>query len=239
MNKSELNRQIFEAMLKSAINENFEEELRSLPLEKDLTDDFELSPDTKSKIEKAIRKSYCRSVFRRAGKASKRVAILLAVLIPVVLGSLLSVEATRNAIFNAFMDWKSDHIDIQYQESKDSSAVPPSSDVSVLKPQYLPEGFFEAGSEISGSESEITYQNAKGVSILLNQGPISKQGTIGVDTVHTTRTEIKIKEEKASLFTANSLGGISYLVWKNHTFSFLLSSKIAPEELVKIAQSID
>jgi len=238
MNKSELNRQIFEAMLKSAVNENFEEELRSLPLEKDLTDDFELSPGAKSKIEKAIRKSYCRSVFRRAGKASKRVAILLAVLLPVVLGSLLSVEATRNAIFNAFTDWKSDHIDIQYQERKDSSAVPPSSDVSVMKPQYLPEGFFEVRTSHFGKKAEIVYQNSKDISIFFNQSPLSEEGHIGVDTMHTTRTEIEIQGNQASLFTANSTGELSYLIWRNQISSFSLSSEIAPDELVKIAKSI-
>ncbi|QAT48496.1 DUF4367 domain-containing protein [Caproiciproducens sp. NJN-50] len=238
MNRSELNRQIFEAMLKAAVNEDFERELRDLPSEKDLTDGCELSPAAKSKIEKAIHQSYRRSIARRAGKTAKRVAVLLAVIIPVALGSLLSVEATRNAIFNAFMDWKSDHIDIHYQEGGNSSSEP-SSGVAAVKPKYLPEGFFEAGTVETGSETEVTYQNTQGDTILLRQYPMPEGGNTGIDTEHTTRKEIKIQGENASLFIANSPDDKSYLIWSYDSRSFLLSSKIAPEELVKIAESME
>lgn len=238
MNKPELNRQIFEAMLKSAVNEEFERKLKALPPEKGLAADCELSPAAKSRIERAIRESHCRSIFLRAGKTARRVAVLLAVIIPVALGSLLSVEASRNAIFNALMEWKSDHIDIRYQENGNSCAAEPSSGFAVEKPQYLPEGFFETQTRQIGKKAEIVYQNSKGIEIKFNQIPLSGEGIIGVDTIHTTRTEIEIQGEPASLFTADSTGGNSYLIWENHLHSFMLYSKISPKELIKIAESI-
>ena len=88
MNKSEMEDRIFEVMLKAAVEENFQKELQQLPKEEDLTDDYELSEAAKEKIGRAIRKAYRRSAWRRAGKVAKRAAVVLAVIIPVSLGSL-------------------------------------------------------------------------------------------------------------------------------------------------------
>jgi len=73
----------------------------------------------------------------------------------------------------------------------------------------------------------------------LDQIPLAKEETIAVDTEHTTRKEIGIQGGKASLFVANTTKDKSYLVWKDHSHSFLLSSEISSDQLVKIAESIE
>ncbi len=50
---------------------------------------------------------------------------------------------------------------------------------------------------------------------------------------------IEIQGEKASLFVANSSDDKSYLVWANHSYSFLLSSKLNSDQLIKIAESME
>ena len=239
MNKTGMKEQIFEVMLKTAVEENFERELKALPKVKDLTDEYELSQPAKEKIEKMIRQTRHRSVTRRMGKMAKRAAIVLAIVIPVSLGSLFSVEASRNAIFNAFLNLKSNHADIQYQEEVSSSAqTSPSSGTSVITPTYLPAGFSKMQSAEVGQKSETAYQNSLGGKIFLQQGPFKKGDVAGVDTEHTTLKKITVNGQEASLFTAKSKGENSYLAWQNHTSSFLLISTIDPEELVKIAESM-
>lgn len=242
MNKTEMKEQIFEVMLKTAVEESFERELKAFPKEKDLTDEYELSQPAKEKIEKTIRQTRHRSSMRRMGKIAKRAAIVLAIVIPVSLGSLLSVEASRNAIFNAFLNLKSDHADIQYQEETSSSAQASSTSGSaVVLPAYVPAGFQRMQAVKNDLKTETIYQNSNGDKIILQQGPFSpfKKGEIaGVDTEHTTLKKITINGQEASLFTANSKGENSYLAWQDHSSNFLLVSAIDPEELIKMAASM-
>lgn len=240
MNKTEMKEQIFEVMLKTAVEESFERELKALPKEKDLTDEYELSQPAKEKIEKTIRQTRHRSSMRRMGKIAKRAAIVLAIVIPVSLGSLLSVEASRNAIFNAFLNLKSDHADIQYQEETSSSAQASSpSGSAVVLPVYVPEGFMKAQSMKVGPKNTTEYRNNLGDKIVLQQSPLKDWNSTGIDTEHTTLKKITINGQEASLFTANSKGENSYLAWQNHSSNFLLVSAIDPEELIKMAASME
>lgn len=238
MNNTEMKDRLFEIMLRAAVEEDFNRELQKLPKEEDLADDCELSLPTRIKIEKMIRESYRHSILFRVGKIAKKAAVVAAIIVPVSLGSLLSVEASRNAIFNALLEWKSDHADIRYQEEGASSDKKSSVSDSIIEPAYLPNGFAEARKVTVGHKTEIEYQNQQGEKILLSQGPLSEGGNLGVDTEHTTEKEIEINGEKAFLFTADSSGGNSYLAWNDHSRSLLLSSEIPPEQLVKIAESM-
>lgn len=234
-----MNRQVFEIMLKAAVEEDFEQELQELSKAEEFADDCELSQTAQSKIEKMIGKAYRHSVRLRVEKAAKRAAIILAIILPVSLGSLLSVEASRNAIFNALLDWKSDHVDIHYRDGEASShPAVAASGASAVKPQYLPKGFVEAKSVQNGSDLITEYRNSSGRRIRLRESPLTKEGTLAVDTEHTTRKEVKIQGEEALLFAASASGETSYLAWKSHFHSFLLSSEIPSEELIKIAESI-
>ncbi|WP_411678027.1 DUF4367 domain-containing protein [Caproicibacter sp.] len=236
VNKAKLNRELFEAMLKEAVNENFEKEVQSLPSEAALAD-CELSSGTKRRIESMIREARMKSLLRRVRAVTKRVAVLLAIMIPVSLGSLLSVEASRNAIFNQIMNWKSNNVDIHYQGT--SSSQSGSESDNILKPQYLPEGFVEVQTIQVGRETVTKYQDKKETTIYLHQCSLAGEGLLSVDTEHTTREEIELQGEKALLFSAKSPGETSYLIWSNQSRSFLLSSVIDPEQLIKIAQSIE
>lgn len=232
--------QIFDAMLQATVEEKFEQEMREWPQSKELGTEYELSQPVQLKLQKIIHRAYRRSVLLKFGKITKKAAIILAIIIPVSLGSLLSVEASRNAIFNTLLNWKSDHADIHYQDRYASSnMIPSASGNSVVKPSYLPDGFYEVQTVKVGSKTETEYRNDQGVKIFLDQMPLSKEGTIAIDTEHTTRTEIKIQGRTASLFAANTAKDKSYLFWKNQTGSFLLSSEISSDQLVKIAESME
>lgn len=238
MNKQEMRDQIFEVMLQTAVKENFEKELHELPTAKELKDDYELSEATRKEIEKLIKTVNHKSTRRRMQKAAKRAAVIAAIIIPVSMVSLLSVEASRNVIFNAVMNWASDHVAIQYQDGQSSSSVTSSPDDSEIKPRYLPEGFIETEVNQAGPNYAIKYQNAQGELILFRRNPLSEERSFAVDTEHTTYKEIEIQGEKASLFAANEPNGMSYLVWKSHTYSFQLNSEISPEQLIKMAESV-
>ncbi|WP_283609238.1 DUF4367 domain-containing protein [Faecalispora anaeroviscerum] len=238
MNKNEMKDQIFEVMLQTAVTENFQKECQQLPTAKELTEQYELSQPTRIKIENMIREANRRLKWRRIQKAAKKVAVIVAILIPVTMVSLLSVEASRNAIFNAVMNWESDHVKIKYQDGAVSSSEPEEPGSSTIKPQYLPEGFAETETAKIGLKNRTEYQNTQGISIYFELTPLSAEGSVALDSEHTTRKEIEIHGKKAILLVAKTSGGTSYLAWEDKTYSFLLSSEISPEELTKIAESI-
>lgn len=239
MNSSELHNKLFNDMLKAAVEENLMNSLDALPPAEVLNQEDPFPNGFYKKLMRISKKYYRKSLFRRSSRIAKRAAVFAAVGIIISFGSLLSVEASRNAIFNALLDWQSNHVAIHYQEEGASSGGKTSSSAySVIKPKYLPDGFAEVQTVKIDSETEIEYRNKQGVKILFSQEPLTEGGNIGVDTEHTTETEIEIQGEKAFLFTADSSEESSYLVWNDHNNSFLLNSKVSPQELIKIAESV-
>lgn len=238
MSKSEMKEQIFETVLQEAVKEHFQRELQELPTVQELTEEYELSSAAEKKIEKMMRDANRRLFREKMRKAAKRAAVIAVIVIPVSIITLLSAEASRNAIFNAVLEWKSDHVNIKYQDETELSAATSSSGYSDLTPQYLPEGFIQAETFQTSSSHVTKYQNGKGDTIYLEVALLSKSGVNALDTEHTTKEEMKVNGENAILFVANLPEEDSYLTWKNSTYSFWLHSKISSKELVKIAESI-
>ncbi|MCI1965987.1 MAG: DUF4367 domain-containing protein [Oscillospiraceae bacterium] len=241
MNKAKLNRELFETMLKEAVCETFENELQSLPAEQELEQICELSPSTKQKIQHIIRAERRHAVCRKMRAVSKRVAILLAIVVPVSFGSLLSVEASRNAIFNAIIEWKDDRARISYQQGSSdfSEAADRSARTNaVYAPSYLPDGFTALKKKQVGHMLVVTYRDKNGKDIIFQQSLLSDGGHNVIDSEHSTYSQININGEQASLFRANTNEDSSLLLWENQKFSFLLMSKIDPKELIKIAESV-
>jgi len=241
MNKSELYDRVFETFLQAAVEENFQGELNALPAEEALRKEYAPSPEQKQRIQKAIRKAYYKSLRHKAASIAKKVAVIVAIIVPISLGSLLSVEASRNAIFNSVLDWKSDHVDIHFQE--DSSGLPRKSvqgaeEVSLYQPQYLPDGFAKSEAVKFGPTLQTKYLNKENVSIIFDQTPLSKEGTIALDTEHSTFREITINGQKASLFAANTPEDNTFILWQDKKTSFMLCSTVDQKELIKMAENI-
>ncbi|OCN01804.1 hypothetical protein A7X67_01225 [Clostridium sp. W14A] len=240
MNKAKLNRELFEAMLKEAVNENFEKEVQSLPSEAALAD-CELSLGTKRRIESMIREARVKSILRRVRAVTKRVAVLLAIMIPVSLGSLLSVEASRNAIFNAIIEWRSGSAKISYQQGERNSGSSGMEEDQASKqyfPSYVPAGFTVSKKSALGDIFYTVYKNKEGQTIDFQQASLSAGGQEVIDSEHSTYSQIDINGNQASLFRANTKDDSSFLLWKNDHSSFLLMSKIDSKELIKMAESI-
>ena len=238
MNQSELNRQLFDTILKAAVTENFQLELNAMPTQEVLAKEYTPSSEFRQRILRMVKKEYHKTTFRKIMQTAKRVAVIIAILIPVSLGSLLSVEASRTVIFNSVLDWKADHVDIYFQQESSSQPSQVTNESGLYQPEYLPNGFDESSTMKIGPTHEIIYQNIENISIIFDQAPISKSGKTGVDTEHTTYKEITINGQKASLFAAKTPNDKTYIFWQIGKVSFKLSSSIGQQELVKMAESI-
>lgn len=239
MSNQEMKNQIFEVMLQAAIKESFEKEVRAYPSADILTAEYDLSLATHRKIEKMIRDSRQKLAQLHIQKVAKKAAVIAAITIPVSIFGLFSVDASRNAIFNALLEWKSDHIDIKYQDNNQPDDKKPLNIPINLKPKYLPEGFIENQTLNAENKIIMKYENKEGVVISLEFTTITNEGINSLDIENATKKAVKINGTDAILFSAESPGDKSYLAWNNKDFHILLKSKISPEELVKIAESIE
>lgn len=239
MSNQEMKNQIFEVILKAAIKESFENEVRAYPSADTLTEEYDLSLTTHRIIEKMIQDSHKKLAQLHIKKVAKKAAVIAAITIPVSIFGLFSVDASRNAIFNALLDWKADHIDIKYGDKQVTSSMTSSNlNSSIIKPQYLPDGFIETECSMSGSNYVIKYENNNGKTIILRRSLLPKEGTFAIDIENTERKEIKIKGEPAFLFVAKEPNKISYLAWKKQSYSYFLRADIKSDELVMIAESM-
>jgi hypothetical protein len=234
MKKTELNNRLFETVVKAAAEEDFWRELDSIPAEKELRLEYAPSPALKQKIWQIIKKENRRAAIQKMQKSAKRVAVIAAILISVVMGSLLSVEASRNAIFNSVLEWKSDHVDIYFRQ--EGTPQPESS--GMYKPQYIPDGFVETETKKIGAMQRTIYKNENKESIIFEQTPLSSS-KMAIDTEHSTYKEIIINGRKAYLLEAKTSDDKTHLLWQTDKFWFMLSSKADKKELIQMAESIE
>lgn len=239
MNNMELEKQLFETILKAAVKDDYQRELDAMPTEEVLRKEYDPSPELDRKIQKMIKKSYHQSLLHKAAKAAQKVALIIAIIIPISLVSLLSVEATRIAIFNSVMEWKSDHVDIFFQDQHGNQPAQNSDELNLWEPQYLPNGFIESNQITIGPTYRIQYLNKNKTSIVFDQTPLTEGSKFAVDTDNTIYKEITIHDGKAKLFAAKTPNDKTYLLWQNSKTSFMLTSTINQEELIKMAESTE
>lgn len=237
MVNTDLRSKLFGVILESAVKDNFQQELAQIPDQKELTA-YQPSPELNQKISQIIAKSNRKLRLLKIKKTAKRAAVIVAVMIPVATAGLFSVEASRNIIFNAFLDWKSNHVEMHYEEEGSDRPSQKSAKADISLPAYLPDGFTQSNFDQAGATTVIEYRNKDNVKIRFMECPISRAGTSAIDTEHTVYQEIIINGYKASLFAAKTPKDSTILVWRNKTTSFTLLSPIDKEELIKMATSV-
>jgi hypothetical protein len=237
MNNSELHNKLFNDMLKAAVEENLMNSLDTLPPAEVLNQEDPFSNGFYKKLMRISKKYYRKSLLRRSSRIAKRAAVFAAVGIFISLGSLLSVEASRNVIFNSVKEWKADHVDIYFQEKNGSGRQASNSGETLFDLPYLPSGFIKSKEMQIGPLYRIVYQNKENESIVFDQAPLSEEGKMMVDTEHTTYQEISINGQKASLFTAKTADDKTVILWQNGKTSLKISSKIGKDELIRMAEN--
>ena len=237
MDHTDLRNKIFDTILETAVKDDFQQELDKFPPEEALRKGYTPSQELNQKIKKTIARNNHKIRIQKLGKITKRAAIIVAIILPIVTASLLSVEASRNAIFNAVMEWKSDHADIYFHQDSSNQASQDTDENSLYQPQYLPDGFTECSTIKIGPAYEIRYQNNENVSIIFDQTPSSKGKTM-IDSEHATYKEIIINGQKAFLLAAKIPNDKTQILWQSDKTSFKLSSSINPQELIKMVESM-
>lgn len=218
---------LLDAMMKVAITAAYEKEIDSLPHEKELAD-FKPSPALDKRITGLIKKSVRHAKTKHISKNFGKLVASICILLTIASIVLMSVGATRNAIFNAIIKWQEKYTEIKFGDSSEDN---------IYRPTYLPEGFSEITVRNTGGSTIIIYENKEGNQVYFNQGKAENDTTL-VDNENTDAFEIKISGNTAYLFSAKTEDDANMLIWQANGIVFKLTSVINSDELIHIGESV-
>lgn len=163
-------------------------------------------------------------------KAATKVAASVAILIVVSSTVLISVEASRNYIFNVVIKWQEDYFSIEHSDAIEENSI-------VYSPKYLPKGFKEVSSNAIGNIFRTIYKNETGVEIILKQTS-AQSSKLLTDHEDKKVTTIKINQQEAYLVEASELNKNNIVLWEYNGIMFSIASEVESAELILIAESI-
>jgi len=229
MTDKEKNEVLLDTLIKVSISEAFEKEMAALPSIEELDEEYKPSSELDKRINVIIGKSYRKAKMRGLAKILGKVAACICIVFTISSVVLLSVSATRNAIFNAVIQWQGKYTEVKFGDSATSN--------DTYRPTYLLEGFSENSTEEFGNTVMITYSNEAGENITFSQW-VYDTGTSLVDNQNTNYTETEISGNKAYLFKAQTGDDSNILIWQSYGMVFELNSKVDSDQLRHIGESI-
>jgi hypothetical protein len=160
-----------------------------------------------------------------------KAAVVICVMTALSTVCLLSVEASRNFIFNALMKAKPSSISFKFNENTDQ--LTESNEIL----SYLPEGFFLDGNYTVDGEVLETYVNQAGKQIIFQ---INNAGSVefSIDSEDGKFKELAINDVDVYLYESDGENDKNVLMWNMGDAVFSLNSDIGISELIKIAESV-
>ena len=233
MTSENRNKELFDSLLKAAISDALKDEMDALPSNKELNEEFPTSVEMDKRIEKLISKHKIKTKIRSFIKSNYKTAACFIVIIVLSSATLLSVEATRNVILNAFVNQFGNYTQIQYEDSTDDEQQ-----MDIFRPTYLPEGYKKISEELYGNSALLVYSDESDTEIVLKQRK-AEEGTALIDNENTNYTEVDISGNTAFLFKTVKDDKYNVLLWKSRDVVFELTSKINTDELIRMGRSME
>jgi len=243
------NEEIFDAILKIAAKEAFNDEMTELFEELDEMEDVQSSDILDKKIRNMISKE--KRVHRRKkffGSFMKVAAIFLAV---VGLGSigLMSVEASRNFIINLLIEIRGDYVLIELGRDgtvpgegqnvgQEVAGVADGLEVLGIVFGYVPDGFEVVSYQEMSARSIVVFSDGVGGRIVVEKN-ISQSTSRLVDTEFREFETIYLSGgREAFLFTAVDYGFTNALVWQLINDAILIDATVKVDNMLRIAENI-
>jgi hypothetical protein len=233
INKDNLSDEIYEALLKVAVNEAIRQDVEAMPSCEELNELYKPSPAFEKRIMKIIDKRFAKRRFSRTLKSFGRIAAIVSIIFTVSAAVLMSVEASRVFIFNIFIGLQEDHAVIGFVDERDVLGV----EVGLYTPGYLPYGF---GLVFSQSLHDVTisiFQNRDGSQIILYEYG-AEAALLGVDIEYTEFSVVYVNQQEARLFSAADGERLNTLIWMSGDTALKLVSDLELGVLLRVAENI-
>jgi hypothetical protein len=221
---------LLDTFIRVASQEAIEKEMAALPSNEELNAKYKPSPELDKRIRKIIHNSRKQSKARWRMRIGGKAAVCITAFIAVTFGVLISVQATRNIILNAIIEWHEKNIKIEFQE-------PDAGSNNIFRPTYMPRGYSEISATESGNTFVIIYLDENGNEILFTQRR-AETTSLSADSEYHDYVEIQVNGEPGYLLEARQGEQSSILAWQEGSSLFTLTASVEANELVKIGESV-
>jgi len=227
---NERGEQIFDALLKTAAEEALRREMDDMPSCEELDKLYAPSAEMDKKINNMIgRRTAARQIKKAAITFGKAAAVLCVVLV-VSAAALMSVEASRNYIFNAVIHWGEKSAFIRFTADDTQSKW--------YKLGYVPEGFSLQDEVVNDVAKVSFYSDENGTDIVFQQ-MAAEASNLQVDNERKDYKPVMINGKEAYLFEDKNVDDANILVWNERSIAFMLSATLDPDLLIEIAENVE
>lgn len=194
---------------------------------------FETSASFDKKISRAIKSEH--NYYYKFTLTRARKILCACIIILIIMLSLLSVGAVRDAIAGFFVEHFSDHDTISV--ISETEAKRPTKIEKVYVPTYIPKGFELMDEDISDAGVTLIFVNGNDT-IIYNQYLADRIG-VGIDNEHSTKTVEEIDDQKYFINTSKIEDDIhTSIYWDNGEYLFELSAELPKNIVLNMCKSL-
>lgn len=186
------------------------------------------------RIKREIKYIEAHENYRPAVEGWKRAAAVILVIMSVGFASVLTVEAVRNAIWEAVTTWYNESIHFKYV-GDDNAAAP---DVLLEYKEPVVGDDYERY-EVVKNEFKYTVEYENSTSLITYQQSLLKDYEVWLSN-HDTKSSIVDIGGKRGEVTSYVINGMEYItiIWNDGVYAYKLNSNIGIDELIRIANTI-
>lgn len=235
MDIKQMNDNVFEALFRQAIMDEYNEEIESIPQKEELANRISLSSEFELRMKKLLSLDRRKSFLKKAIYYGKRVAAIFLFAVTILFLALLTNPGVRAAIKHTIIEWYDKYTAIIFEGQKNNDD---NDTIKEFKPGYLPEGYNEVLAEKLGEITEIEYANGLDGVIYMSYWPETHSNNISIDNENHIIESGTINGHEAYIAKATDDDFYNGIIWTMKGYRFSIWSKQPIDELVKIIESI-
>jgi len=226
------NERILDTLIEIAAEDSLLQEIEEMPSCEELNKIYIPSPGLKKKIHRLITKNEYSARLKKTLYFSGKLATGLLILILITSAILFSVEASRNYIFNIFINRYSNNTAFEFQPNNTTSIF----DKYSIK--YIPPGFILKTTNTNENTRIYTFANENGIQFTLQEW-LGETLNSFIDNEKSNMQVITINKLEAYLFKSKYNGDNNILIWKNDVLICQLTSILDSDQLIQIAEKME
>jgi len=228
MISSQVNNNVYEALFRQAVIDNFNQQLDSFTLDDYPEEQYTYSPEHEKRMNALFTKEEREDKLRAAVKWSRRAAAVILIAISVLFGSLILVPEVRAAVIRTVIEW--------YDQFARFPSAPTDIEKTNLEPAYIPDGFWEDFRDGNELTDIIFYTNGDGIDIIFHSSLTSAQTSVNNEGYDYEVRQINGIDYH--VFTGVEIGKGNFIVWEADGQRYSIGSLISIDELQKMALSV-
>lgn len=231
--KNELKEKIFDLVLKEALQECLDEELKEIDEMVANSPPHEFSPQFEKRMKKLINSIGRKDRIKKAKRIIVRTAVSIAASFGIIFGVFLTQPEVSAAVQNVIRtvfdrydkhDYIGDELTIENFNNN-------------IRLGYVPDGYYLSSGDYLAANVALIYKDIDDNKIMFDYGIADGTSSI-YDNEHNSYSNFTINGMEYNYYESNDDDFYDTLVWYKDGYFFSIFAHLSKEELVKIAENI-